>query len=290
MAAVTVLGAGNMASALARAFLSAGHDVTVWNRTPARCAPLAAAGATVAPSAAGAIAAGAVTVACVSNYDALREALAEADLRDRTLVNLSTGTPAEAGEMRDSVADRGGRYLDGAIPAYPGTIGDADEMVIFSGDAEVWRTSVDLLRALGGASNHVGDDVAIANVLDLALVGAFFHVAYGGFLEAVAYATALGARAADLVPLASKLARGLLVESIEASSKAITNRDYATDQATVDVHLEAMLLVQQSMRDSDRPTGLMDALVEYLGRAQDAGRGEDAMSALFEFMGSRDPV
>jgi 3-hydroxyisobutyrate dehydrogenase-like beta-hydroxyacid dehydrogenase len=290
---VTVLGAGNMGSALARAFLSAGHSVTVWNRTSDRCAPLVEVGATIAPSAVEAIAASTVSVACVADYGALRGALAAngsgPELAGRTLVNLSTGAPPEAGVMQEYVVGCGGRYLDGAIPAYPRTVGDADEMIIFSGDPEVWHANAELLRALGGKSIHVGDDVAIANILDLALVGAFYHVAFGAFLEAVSYASALGARVADLVPLARRMAGGLLVESIGASSRAITDRDYATDQATIDVHLDAMLLVRGSMRESERPTLLMDALVDYLERARDAGRGEVAMSALFELMGSMDP-
>ncbi len=45
---LTLLGTGAMGSALARAWLAAGHPLTVWNRTSARTEPLAAAGATVA--------------------------------------------------------------------------------------------------------------------------------------------------------------------------------------------------------------------------------------------------
>ncbi|MGV9897077.1 NAD(P)-binding domain-containing protein, partial [Streptomyces tendae] len=45
---LTVLGTGAMGTALVRAWLAAGHPVTVWNRTPARAEALAAQGATVA--------------------------------------------------------------------------------------------------------------------------------------------------------------------------------------------------------------------------------------------------
>ncbi|MFE6489970.1 NAD(P)-binding domain-containing protein, partial [Streptomyces sp. NPDC057757] len=40
---VTLLGLGAMGTALARAWLAAGHPLTVWNRTAARAEPLAAA-------------------------------------------------------------------------------------------------------------------------------------------------------------------------------------------------------------------------------------------------------
>jgi 3-hydroxyisobutyrate dehydrogenase-like beta-hydroxyacid dehydrogenase len=46
-----------MGSALARAFLWAGHPTTVWNRTPAQAALLGAAGAARADSPAAAVAA-----------------------------------------------------------------------------------------------------------------------------------------------------------------------------------------------------------------------------------------
>ncbi|MFD0855163.1 NAD(P)-binding domain-containing protein, partial [Actinomadura adrarensis] len=41
---LTLLGLGDMGAALARAWLAAGHPLTVWNRTPARAEPLKAEG------------------------------------------------------------------------------------------------------------------------------------------------------------------------------------------------------------------------------------------------------
>src|SRR5260370_892735 len=49
---VAVLGTGIMGAAMARSLLAAGVPATVWDRPPEATAPLAAAGARVAPSAA----------------------------------------------------------------------------------------------------------------------------------------------------------------------------------------------------------------------------------------------
>ena len=78
--AIAVLGTGRMGSALARALLGAGHEVTVWNRTPAKTGPLAALGAVVAHSVAKAVAAGAVVIVNVSDYDATTALLREASV------------------------------------------------------------------------------------------------------------------------------------------------------------------------------------------------------------------
>src|SRR4051794_2145142 len=94
-APLTLLGTGTMGTALARAWLAAGHPVTVWNRTPARAEALAAEGATVAPSAAAAVAANRLVVVCLLDAGSVGEALDAADLTGRDLVDLTTGTPAE---------------------------------------------------------------------------------------------------------------------------------------------------------------------------------------------------
>lgn len=96
---VSVLGLGNMGSALARAFLAEQHAVTGWNRTASKAQPPADAGARVAASVAEAIAASEVTVVCVLNYvasDALLHTAEMADrLRGKTLIQRTTGTGNE---------------------------------------------------------------------------------------------------------------------------------------------------------------------------------------------------
>jgi 3-hydroxyisobutyrate dehydrogenase-like beta-hydroxyacid dehydrogenase len=45
MAKLAFVGLGQMGAPMARRLLSAGHDITVWNRTPAKAEPLVADGA-----------------------------------------------------------------------------------------------------------------------------------------------------------------------------------------------------------------------------------------------------
>ena len=74
---VTVIGLGNMGAALASALVKSGREVTVWNRTSAKAAPLVAEGARLAPTIADAIAASDVIVICVFSYDNAEAALAD---------------------------------------------------------------------------------------------------------------------------------------------------------------------------------------------------------------------
>ncbi|RFU40309.1 NAD(P)-dependent oxidoreductase, partial [Actinomadura logoneensis] len=52
---IAFLGLGRMGSAMAGRLLAAGHDLTVWNRSPERAAPLAGRGAVAAATPAEAV-------------------------------------------------------------------------------------------------------------------------------------------------------------------------------------------------------------------------------------------
>src|SRR5258708_12700957 len=73
MAKIAFLGLGQMGAPMATRLLQAGHELTVWNRTPDRAKPLAAAGATVARSPAEAGAGAAVAITMVAPPEALKE-------------------------------------------------------------------------------------------------------------------------------------------------------------------------------------------------------------------------
>ncbi|HWN31608.1 MAG TPA: NAD(P)-binding domain-containing protein, partial [Pseudonocardia sp.] len=63
--AVTVLGLGEMGTAVAAAFLAGGHPTTVWNRSPARATALLRLGARRAATAREAVAASPLVVISV---------------------------------------------------------------------------------------------------------------------------------------------------------------------------------------------------------------------------------
>lgn len=142
MSDATVIGLGEMGSALVRGLMRADRRVTVWNRNADKAAALTAEGATLAESAAAAAAASPITVICVSDYQAAHEILEARQtttaLRGRTLVQLGNGTPKEA---RDSAAWAHANdinYLDGTILAWPRQIGGAETAILVSGPTQTF--------------------------------------------------------------------------------------------------------------------------------------------------------
>ncbi len=102
MGDITVIGLGLMGAALARAIQRAGHDLTVWNRSPAKMQPFIDDAVAAALDVVSAISASPVILICIDNYTVTMAMLKSDEvtplLAGRTVVQLSTGTPREAQE------------------------------------------------------------------------------------------------------------------------------------------------------------------------------------------------
>ena len=182
---VTVLGLGDMGAALARCLVESGRKTTVWNRTAARAEPLVAEGATHASDVADAIAASPVAIVCVSDYDATRAQLetsaAEEALAGRTLIQLTSGSPAQARALHEWARARSVAYLDGCIIAFPSQMGSEAALLLLAGDREAYESHRSTLRTLSPRADYLGDDAGGASALD----GAILSVGFGTILGLV---------------------------------------------------------------------------------------------------------
>ena len=198
---VTLLGLGAMGTALARAWLAAGHPLTVWNRTPGRAAGLVGEGAKPAGSAAEAVAASGLVVVCLLDDASVGEALADVDLAGKDLVNLTTTTPAEARDRAAWAREHGARYLDGGIMAVPPMIGvpEAGGYVFYSGAEAVFEEHRETLAVPAGTT-YVGEDTGHAALHDVALLSAMYGM-FAGVHHAFALISKEGIDPVGFAPL-----------------------------------------------------------------------------------------
>ncbi|MFD3610334.1 NAD(P)-dependent oxidoreductase [Streptomyces atroolivaceus] len=264
---VTLLGLGAMGTELARTWLSAGHPLTVWNRTPARAAALAAEGAEVAGSAAEAVAANTLVVVCLLDDASVDEALDGADLAGKDLVNLITGTPAQARARAEWARARGARYLDGGMMAVPPMIGvpEAGGYVFYSGSREVFEQHRETLAVPVGTT-YVGEDAGFAALYDVALLSAMYGMSAG-----IAHAFAL-----------------IRKEDIDPASLAPLLTDWLVAMAP-SAHLTA-----EQLRSGDYTKGVVSRLAmqvagtpTFLGTAEQQGVSTELLSPYFELMRRR---
>jgi len=286
---VSVLGLGAMGSALASAFLRAGHSATVWNRTRGRAAAVPElAAARHADTAAAAVAASPLVVLCVVHYDAAYRVLEPAtdQLAGTTLVNLCNGTPRQAREMAAWAAGHGAEYLDGGIMAVPPMIGAPAALTLYSGSPAAFETHRDTLAALGTA-RHLGADVGLAALYDLALLSAMYGM-IGGFLHAVSLVRTEGIKAGELLPLVQPWLLAMVPELTRAAEQ-VDSGDYGRGVVSpLAMQTAAFGNFVDSAREQGIRPDLLLGLRGLMDEAVAAGHGAHDISSLVEVITRRD--
>ncbi|MFJ9555021.1 NAD(P)-dependent oxidoreductase [Nocardiopsis sp. NPDC101807] len=269
---IALLGLGAMGAALARTWLAAGYPLTVWNRTPSRAEPLAAEGADVAATAAEAVASARLVVTCLLDDASVGEALEGADLSGRDLVDVTTGTPAEARARAEWARERGARFLSGGIMAVPPMVGvpEAGGYVLYSGGSEVFEEHRTALEAPLGA-RYVGGDAGLGPLQDVALLSAM-----NGMFAGMEHALAL-VRDED-VPLRGFA--GLLADWLVAMAPAAApvmaeqagTGDYTTDtDSNLAMQIEGNRTLMRTAREQGVGTELLALYGDLMERRLAAG-------------------
>lgn len=196
-ARIAFLGMGAMGSRMAHRLVDAGHGVTVWNRSPAACEPLAAKGASVAKNPAEA-ARGADLVFSMLTDDAASRAVwlapetgAVHGLGDDALaIESGTVTREWVLELGEAVVTRGAQLIDGPV-AGSRPQAEAGTLIFMLGGEEVLvERAMPALQAMGGAFHHLGP-LGNAALFKLA-VNAIFAVQIAGMAEVLTLLSRFG--------------------------------------------------------------------------------------------------
>jgi len=277
---VTVLGLGPMGRALASAFLTAGHPVTVWNRTPGRTGDLPGRGAAVAGSVADAVRAGQVIVVCLIDHAAVRAVLdpLPRGWEGRLLVNLTSGEPAQARATADWAASHGIDCLDGAILTPTPAIGTPAATVLYSGAREVYEAVRDTMAAVGGTARYLGEDPGRAAAHEVALLD-LFATSVHGIVHAFALASAEGIAPGDLAPFAAGIG-GLLPEMITRFARQIQADDYPGERSTIASAASGITHVVNAATAHGLDVGVLSAARAVVDRAVADGHGPEGLARL----------
>ena len=198
---VAFLGLGIMGQAMATNLVKAGHEVTVWNRTPGKLVE----GAGVAPTPAAAAQGAEVVWLCVSDTNAVQDVVFGTDGVESILVegmiiaDSSTISPSATLKFAERVGTKGAAWVD--APMTGSKIGARDGTLVFivGGDEATIERLKPLFAAMGKKIFRMGDTskgqaTKLAMNLQIALI-------FEGFAEALTLATKLGVDAQQLLSL-----------------------------------------------------------------------------------------
>ncbi|WP_268750891.1 NAD(P)-dependent oxidoreductase [Curtobacterium sp. Leaf183] len=276
---VTVLGTGAMGAGVAQSLLREGHEVTVWNRSPERAAPLGGHGATVATDAATAVERAEVVLLTLFDTDAVVDVLEQAAgdaPTDAVWVQCST-VGVEGTETVVQLAEKYGITLVEAMML--GTKAPAEQgklTMLAAGPAEVLERIDPVLQAIGAKTVRAGARVGDGTALKLA-ANAWIASITAATGQSLAVARALGIDPALFLTAID----GTASDSAYAHTKGESmlageySAQFALDGLRKDIGL---------ITDAARATGVSTRLLDALGRvyadASAAGHGSDDIAAV----------
>ena len=263
---VAFLGLGRMGSAMARHVLDAGHELTVWNRTPGKATDLVAAGAREAADPATAADGADAVVLMLFGPRSVGEVL-PAVLREGLLViDCTTIGPAAAQEFGRLSADRGARYVDAPVA---GSIGPATEgtLGVLAGCAEAdWPDAEKLLHLWGDPAKvrRIGP-VGSGSALKL-VVNQGIGVLAAGLGEALRLGTELGL---DRSLVLDVLSAGAYGWTLGQKRSMLEVGDFSGTQFSLDLLSKDLLLALRAAPDAE--LAVTRAALEATRHALDAG-------------------
>ncbi len=280
MSELTLVGLGAMGSAIARALLAKDVSLTVWNRSASKTEELVALGATIAQSLHRAIEASPRTMICIHGYANTRKLLDDPEiiplLSGRTIIQMSTGTPAEARDAEDWVQQHGGNYIDCSIMVYPPSIGEAEGQLLVAGPRELYDDAISYIGYLGGDVRYLGPTIGAAAALDMAVVSR---------LVANTVAIVYGIHICEAEGVSLSNYAGMFAEGDRARhlARVVASGNYTDDiAATVGTSIEAATAIRDMAAELGINTELPDFILSLYQRAAAAGYREKDNASLIE--------
>jgi 3-hydroxyisobutyrate dehydrogenase-like beta-hydroxyacid dehydrogenase len=224
---VAFLGLGIMGQSMATNLVKAGHEVTVWNRTPGRLVE----GAAVAPTPAAAGQGAEVVWLCVSDTDAVEQVIfgkdgIEATLQAGTIIaDSSTISPSATVKFAERVAAKGVAWVDAPMTGSKVAARDGTLVFMVGGGEEAIERLKPLFAGMGKKIFRMGETgkgqaTKIAMNLQIAMI-------YEGFAEGLTLAAKLGVDAQQLI----QLIEATMVRSgvVEYKAPFVLQRDFTAN-------------------------------------------------------------
>jgi 3-hydroxyisobutyrate dehydrogenase-like beta-hydroxyacid dehydrogenase len=275
---VAFLGLGIMGQAMATNLVKAGHEVTVWNRTPGKMVE----GAGIAPNPAAAAQGAEVVWLCVADTAAVEKILFGPDGVDQSLAegviiaDSSTISPSATVKFAERVRQKGVAYVD--APMTGSKIGAENGTLIFmvgGGEAVIQRLSP-LFAAMGKKIFRMGETgkgqaTKLAMNLQIAMI-------YEGFAEALTLATKLGVDSQQLVSLieATMVRSGV----VEYKAPFVLQRDFTPNFPLRLMHKDILLTLEAAKEARVKLPGLQTVEEIYELATEDGNKDLDYAATL----------
>ena len=270
---VAFLGLGIMGGPMAANLVKAGHEVTVWNRSPGKTVNGARVASTPAEAAKGCE----VVWTCVSDTAAVEHVLfgpsgvAEVLSKGMIVADSSTILPTASTEFAARIKKLGADFVDAPVTGSKLGAESAQLVFIVGGEAATIEKLKPLLSAMGKQTIHIGEN----GMGESAKIGMNLMIAliYEGFAEALTLTKKLGVDPAKFLELvgASMVRSGVT----DMKGPYIQKRDFAPHFPMRLMHKDIKLMLEAGENTGTHLPGLKQVEKIYAQAAEDGNGNLD---------------
>jgi len=287
------IGLGNMGVPMVKNLLQAGFEVTVFNRTAAKAAPLVEAGVRLAASPAALWEVADTIITMVADDAALQQihqgkdgllagasaggfgAQGPAGEDGRTVIDMSTVSPGTSRELAAKLAAKGVDYLDAPVAGSvkPAELGQL--VIMVGGKKEVYEKAVPIFEKLGKAQFHLGEQGSGNNAKLAINTLLAFHMQ--GLAESVLFAGEHGIQPEAMLAIIGESALANPITKMKTTN--ILQANYQPAFALKHLAKDLRLAQGQGLHT---PGG--EAMHDSFQQALAQGWGDKDISAIFPFL------
>lgn len=285
MSTIAFAGLGTMGRGMVANLVTAGHEVTVWNRSTRPEGDAQLSGTRRVATLAEAISGAEFVLYCLSDDEAVGQVvlapggLAEVVDAGSIVIDLSTISPEQSATEAKAFSDRDVRFLDAPVFGSKGEAADGGLWVVVGGDRKTFDASREVLEAISETVHYMGES---GNGAKMKLAGNLIVAAQ---LEALGESLSLAKKAGlDLDDVLGVLKvtdfRSPIFDDV---GSAVVEGDYSPSFA-----LKLMLKDARLVKVFARGLGVnvpgTEATVSTIERAVENGWGEENASALIKVL------
>jgi 3-hydroxyisobutyrate dehydrogenase/2-hydroxy-3-oxopropionate reductase len=272
-----------MGSGMAANLLRAGFEVTVWNRTSQRCAPLIDLGAHQAQSPAEVAANCDISFAMVSDPAAAMELCCgdkgvAAGIGDgRGYVDMSTVDDQTVSLVAAAIEQAGGRYLEAPVSGTKKPAQDGTLIILAAGDRGLYEEALPAFEVMGKMAPYLGE---LGQGARMKLV---VNMIMGGMLNIFCEGMALGQKGGLAgEQILEILAAGAMANPMFAGKgPMLLQGDYSTSFPLKHMQKDLRLAVELGDR-LEQPLPGAAAANETFKQARKAGYADEDIAALYK--------
>jgi 3-hydroxyisobutyrate dehydrogenase len=282
------IGLGVMGQPMALNMMRGGTPLIVWDRSPRRCEPLQAAGATVAVGPGGVFQSTRVVFTMLKDDHVIDTVLGRGTpefagmVEGHTIVHMGTTSPEYSRDLEADIRAAGGRYVEAPVSGSREPAESGKLVAMLAGERDAVEEVRPLLRGVCQEAMVCGS-VPTALLMKLS-VNIFLITMVTGLAEAFHFADREGLDTRQLLdvldagPMASVVSRG--------KAHKLVDRDFAV-QASIANVLENNRLIAEAARHDNVASPLLDVCHALYRETLSLGEGDADMAAVIHAIEAR---